>query len=191
MGQPSVCAVAGGGGPEERERQVVGPYCARSLAHLELAVRVGQVERSHLLHASHDLRALTHRVEEREGGQPRRVVRRGCELVDDLCNVLPRLAVQVLPVSAKRDRVERLERLVVVALPGEFARDAGEAPDRGRSGPGPLERLDPAGGERVLSRRKAELLRGAQYPHSVGWAAELVCELAGAEQPQCLQASID
>src|ERR1700751_4641268 len=157
MGQPYVYAVAGGGGPEERERQVVGQYCAGSLAHLELAVRVGQIERSHLLHASHDLRALTHRVEEREGGQPCGVVRRGCELVDDLCNGLPRLAVQVLPVSAKRDRVERLERLVVVALPGELARNAGEAPDRGRSGPGPLERIDPGGSDRGLSPRKAEL----------------------------------
>ena len=154
-GEPPVRAVAGGSGPEERERQAVSPHGGRGLPDVELPFRVGDVERSHQPHASHDLRALTHRVEERQRGQPRGVVRRGRELFGDLCDVSPRLAIQVLPVSTNGDRDERLERLVVMARLGELLRDGGEAPDRGRTGPRRLEHLDVEGGERALLRRKA------------------------------------
>ncbi len=155
--EPSVGAVAGGSSPEERERQVVGPHSGRGCGDLELRIRVGHVEWSRQPHASQDLCALTHGVEERKRRQPRGFVRRPREPFPDLCEISPRLVVNVLPVSAKSDRLERLERLILMAGFGELLCDAGEASNRGRTRPRRLERLDLKGGQRALVQRKAEL----------------------------------
>ena len=189
--QPAVGPVSRHRGAKERKREVVGPDRHGGPTDGHRLVGTGHGGRRHLPDPSDDLPTPMDGIDERERRQALRIVGRHGEPLDDRRHVVPRPVVQLVPVGPHRHRAEGFEGSPVVAAIGEVLGDAREAPDRGRAGPGPRERLEVERRPRGLVRRKpTELERCAKEPHGLLRAAELVREIARPREPQRAQPRI-